>query len=111
LHGGEHIFEGKSVMDSFHPDDQIVCLTTAPNPAQAHIWENALREEGIHCQVVGDYLGAGIGALSGLQAEIWVKRQDMIQAQAALQRCSQPEVDPGDDKHEAGVDQTAIHER
>jgi hypothetical protein len=85
-------------MDSFHPADQVVCLTTARNPAQAHIWGNALREEGIHCQVVGDYLDAGIGDVSGLQAEIWVKRQDMIQAQAFLERCSQPEVDAGDEK-------------
>jgi Putative prokaryotic signal transducing protein len=85
-------------MDSFHRADQVVCLTTALNPAQAHIWANELQEEGVHCQVVGDYLGAGIGDISGVQAEIWVKRQDLTQAQAVLQRCSQSEVGAGEEK-------------
>lgn len=76
-------------MESFHPDDQLVSLTRAPNAAQAHIWKNALRDEGIRCQVVGDYLDAGIGDISGVQPEIWVKLQDTTQAQAVLQRCSQ----------------------
>jgi len=89
-------------MDPLRPADQVVCLTTAPNPVQAHIWGNALRGEGIHCQVVGDYLVAGVGDVSGLQAEIWVKRQDMVQAQAALRRCSQPEVDAGDETAHSG---------
>jgi hypothetical protein len=44
-----------------HPNDQVVSLVKAANPAQAHIWESALRREGIRCQVVGDYLDAGIG--------------------------------------------------
>jgi hypothetical protein len=80
-------------MNAFLLDDQVVCLTTAPNPLQAHIWENALRAEGIHSQVVGDYLDSGIGDISGVQAEIWVKRQDMVQAKDILQRCSQASAD------------------
>jgi hypothetical protein len=88
-------------MNSFHPNDQVVSLTTAPNPAQAHIWENVLREQGIVCQVVGDYLGAGIGDISGVQSEIWVRRQDVTQAQAVLQRC--PPLT--DDEVDAGVSQ------
>lgn len=84
-------------MDSFHPDDEVISLTRAPNPAQAHIWENALRDEGIRCQVVGDYLDAGIGDISGVEPEIWVNRQDVAQAQAVLQRCSQSINDTGDD--------------
>ncbi|OAI39119.1 hypothetical protein AYO40_06055 [Planctomycetaceae bacterium SCGC AG-212-D15] len=76
-------------MDSFNPNDHVVRLTRATNPAEAHIWKNALCDEGIRCQVVGDYLDVGIGDISGAQAEIWVKRQDVTQAQAVLERCSQ----------------------
>jgi hypothetical protein len=85
-------------MDSFHRADQVVCLTAAPNPAQAHIWANGLQQEGVHCQVVGDYLDAGIGDISGVQAEIWVKRKDLIQAQVVLRGCSQSEVGAGEGK-------------
>lgn len=80
-------------MDSFHPEDQIVSLTRAPNAAQAHIWENALCDEGIRCQVVGDYLDAGIGDISGVQPEIRVNREDITQAQDVLEQCSQSIVD------------------
>jgi hypothetical protein len=73
-------------MNMFHPNDQIVSLSGAPNPALAHIWESALRQEGIHCQVVGDFLDAGIGDVPGLQPEIWIRRQDITQAQAVLGR-------------------------
>jgi hypothetical protein len=71
-------------MNSFHRNDQIVSLSRAPNPAMAHIWENALQQEGIDCRVVGDFLDAGIGDISGVQPEIWIRRQDVTQAQAVL---------------------------
>ena len=89
-------------MDTFHPDDQVVSLSTAPNPVLAHIWENALREEGIHCQVVGDFLDAGIGDISGVQPEIWINRQDMTQAQAILGRCPQSAIDSDDENTWSG---------
>jgi hypothetical protein len=76
-------------MNSLNPYDQLVSLTTAPNPVLAHIWENALREKGIDCQVVGDFLDAGIGDISGVLPEIWIKLEDMTQAQALLGRCPQ----------------------
>jgi Putative prokaryotic signal transducing protein len=77
------------------PCTELVSLSTAPNPALAHIWANVLRGEGIDCQVVGDFLDAGIGDISGVQPEIWVNRQDMTQAQAVLGRCMQAVVDGG----------------
>jgi len=80
-------------MDSFHPNDNVVSLSTAPNPALAHIWANALREEGIPCHVVGDFLDAGIGDISGVQPQIWIKRQDMTHAQDVLERCMHSVVD------------------
>jgi hypothetical protein len=67
------------------PDD-VVRLATAPNPAQAHIWQQALRDEGISSRVVGDYLDAGVGDIPGLTAEIWVHRDDLARAEEVLRR-------------------------
>jgi hypothetical protein len=67
------------------PDD-VVRLVTADNPAEAHIWEQALREEGIKCKVVGDYLDAGLGDIPGMRAELWVHRDDRDRAAEVLRR-------------------------
>jgi hypothetical protein len=84
---------------STDPNDEIVRLATAPNPAQAHIWEQALRDAGIKCKVVGDYLNAGIGDVPGIQAEIWVHRGDVERADEVL-RESQPELEGEKDVEE-----------
>jgi kynureninase len=65
--------------------DDVVRLTTASNPALAHIWQQALQDEGINCEVVGDYLNAGLGDMPGMQAELWVHQNDVERAQAILQ--------------------------
>jgi len=67
-------------------DDDIVRISTAPNPAQAHIWQQMLEQEGIKAQVVGDFLDAGIGDIPGLSAEIWVHRNDAERAKALLEQ-------------------------
>ncbi len=67
------------------PDDDIVRLAEATNPTEAHIWCDALKEEGIRCKVVGDYLGAGLGNVPGIQAELWVHRDDLERAKAILE--------------------------
>jgi hypothetical protein len=72
-------------MTSEHPDD-IVRLARAVNPAEAHIWQQALEEEGIRCKVVGDYLNAAIGDIPGAQAEIWVHRDDLTRAEEILKQ-------------------------
>jgi hypothetical protein len=69
---------------SANPSDDIVRLATAPNPAQAHLWEQALRQAGVRCKVVGDYLSAGIGDIPGLQAEIWVHKDDVARGEEVL---------------------------
>ena len=69
---------------STDPSDDIVRLVTAPNPAQAHIWEQALRRGGVRCKVVGDYLDAGIGDIPGVRAEIWVHREDVAASEEIL---------------------------
>jgi hypothetical protein len=65
-------------------DDEVVRLLTADNPAQAHVWQQALENEGIYAQVVGDYLDAGLGDLPGLRAELWVYRKDVQRAERVL---------------------------
>jgi hypothetical protein len=64
--------------------DEIVCLVTADTPVQAHVWREALEAEGVRCQVVGDYLDAGVGDVPGIRAEVWVHREDVDRAKAVL---------------------------
>lgn len=74
----------------------VVRVATAPNPMMAHIWEEALRAEGIESKVVGDYLDASFGDISGLQAELWVHQDDLAAAQKILSRS--PEAKPEEDE-------------
>ena len=71
---------------STDPQEDIVRLVTAPTPAQAHIWQQALQAEGIRCHVVGDYLDAGLGDLPGMSAELWVHRDDLARAEEILRQ-------------------------
>ncbi len=66
--------------------DDIVRLATATNPPEAHIWEQALKEAGIPCRVVGDFLDAGLGDIPGMRAEIWVHRDDLARAEEVLRQ-------------------------
>lgn len=85
-------------MPAENASDDIVRLTTADNPAQAHIWEQALKEAGIQCRVVGDFLDAGLGDIPGLRAEIWVHRDDLAQAKEVLRQGQEvPEAEPADE--------------
>jgi hypothetical protein len=73
-------------MSTPEENDDVVRLATAANPVQAHVWEQALTEEGIRCKVVGDYLDAGLGDIPGLSPELWVHRHDLARGQAILRR-------------------------
>ncbi len=75
-------------METKDPND-VVRLVTAPNPAIAHVWEQALRDEGIQAKAVGDFLDAGLGDMPQLQAEVWVHRDDVAAAEAILRRSPQ----------------------
>jgi hypothetical protein len=81
--------------------DEVVRLATAPNPAQAHVWADALKAEGIRCRVVGDYLNASFGDLSGTLPEIWVRRGDVPRAEEILRR----ELEGGEPPAEEGEDE------
>jgi hypothetical protein len=76
-----------------HPDD-IVRLAKANNPQEAYLLKQALDEEGIQCRVVGDYLDAGIGDVSGIQPEIWVHRDDVDRARRIVASHERPRVAP-----------------
>ena len=79
------------------PND-VVRLATAPNPAQAHIWEQALQEAGIRCKVVGDFLDAGLGDIPGVSPELWVHRDDLARAEEILRQGQQvSDAEPADD--------------
>jgi Putative prokaryotic signal transducing protein len=64
----------------------LVRLAAAANPFQAHIWQQALQAEGIRCQVLGDYLDAGIGDIPGMTAEVWVEPADVTRAETILRQ-------------------------
>jgi hypothetical protein len=65
--------------------DDVVRLATAANPQEAHVWQQALADEGIRSQVVGDYLDASFGDIPGLKPELWVHRADLERARAILE--------------------------
>jgi hypothetical protein len=64
---------------------EMARLAEAANSFQAHIWQQALQQEGIRCQVLGDYLDAGIGGIPGIGAEVWVEAADLARAGAILE--------------------------
>jgi hypothetical protein len=64
----------------------VVRLAAAANPFQAHIWQQALEQDGIRCQVLGDYLDAGLGDIPGFSAEVWVETADLARAEAILRQ-------------------------
>jgi putative signal transducing protein len=64
----------------------LVRLAAAANPAQAHIWQQGLEQDGIRCQVLGDYLDSGIGDIPGFSAEVWVEAADLARAEAILRQ-------------------------
>jgi putative signal transducing protein len=71
-------------MHTRNPRDDVVRLVTAANPAEAHLIEQLLTAEGISSRVVGDFLGAGLGDIPGVQPEVWVHRDDVARAEAVL---------------------------
>jgi hypothetical protein len=79
--------------------DDVVRLVTASNPQEAHLWQQALADEGIRAQVVGDYLEAGVGNTPGLRPELWVRRADVERAEAVL-RAHQKQHAPDEDEEE-----------
>ncbi len=74
--------------------EDIVRLTNARDLQEAHLLKQALEQEGIPCQVVGDYLteGHGIGFCFAYP-ELWVFRDDVEKARAILEKYQK---DPGE---------------
>src|SRR5262249_44282760 len=76
---------GEPGMTDEHTAD-VVRLAAAASPAEAHIWQQALRDEGIRCRVVGDYLDYGYSGHPGQTAEVWVRRADRARAEEVLRQ-------------------------
>ena len=67
--------------------DEIVRLVTARSPQEAHLWRQALEDEGVRCQVVGEYLGSfGVVYPGHPVPELWVHQEDAERARAVLER-------------------------
>jgi hypothetical protein len=85
----------------------IIRLATADTPLQAHIWQQTLDEEGIKCQVVGDFLDAGLGDIPGMKAELWVQRDDVERALAILRKYEEARA-AGNDEEEESDEEDAV---
>ena len=75
----------------------VVRVATAANPAQAHVWQQALEDEGISCNVVGDFLDPGWGISGPSPAEIWVNPDDLARAQEII-RAGEEHVETAEDE-------------
>ena len=72
---------------SDRPGQEIVRLVTASSPQEAHLWRQALADEGIRCRVVGEYLGSfGVVYPGHPVPELWVHQEDAERARVVLER-------------------------
>lgn len=70
--------------------EEIVRVGTASSIAEAYAWRQALRDEGVECKVVGEYLG-GVGLVPSNQlAEVWVHVGDFEKARSILKQWLEP---------------------
>jgi hypothetical protein len=70
-------------MSDYDPRE-VMHLVTAPSLPQAHIWEEALRDAGVPCEVVGGYFHTGLRNTPGVQLELWVQRCHLTNAREIL---------------------------
>ncbi len=64
--------------------EEVVKLATG-TMVQIEVWQQVLLDAGVKSHTVGNDLTAGIGtALVGGTVELWVKKADLAQAEAAL---------------------------
>jgi hypothetical protein len=65
--------------------EEIVRLVTAGSPQEAHLWRQALEDEGVRCRVAGEYRGGfGVVYPGHPVPELWVHQEDAERAQAIL---------------------------
>jgi carbon storage regulator len=74
-----------------HNGDDLVRLATASSRQGAHRQREALEDEGIRCQLVGEYLGGfGIIPPGHPVPDLWVYREDAERAKAVLNGFQKP---------------------
>lgn len=72
-----------------HPNE-VVRLTNTRNIQEAEFVRQALEDEGIECQIVGDYLSEmGLGVAAGAYPELWVRQTDRDRASDILKSVEQ----------------------
>src|SRR5260221_5683448 len=103
---GDELFPKRETIMSEVDSHDIVRLAQAANPVEAHIWKQALEDEGIRCEVMGEYLDSSIGDVPGMYPEVWVHREDLAHAQEILRegweaRAKEPENDEDEEEVEA----------
>jgi hypothetical protein len=66
-----------------HGDD-VVRLVTASNPQEAHLWRQALEDQGIRCRVDEYFGGFAVVPPAYPVPELWVHQEDAERAQSIL---------------------------
>ncbi len=77
-------------------DYEAVSLATASTIQEAHGWRQALDEERVRCQVVGEFLGRANVVPPGTPVpEVWVCRRDLERAKRVLDEYRQTRTTAG----------------
>jgi len=66
-------------------DNDMVCLATTSDPAEARLWRQALQAEGIENEL-GEDLTVYVDNVPWIQADLWVHRAQVEAATAILER-------------------------
>ena len=84
-------YPGAKSMSEQAGGEEVVRLVAASSPQEAHLWRQALEDEGVRCRVVGEYLGGfGIVPPGHPVPELWVHRKDAERASAILEGLQEP---------------------
>ena len=71
--------------------NDMVCLATTSDPAEARLWREILQAEGIDNQV-GEDLTVYVDNVPWNQADLWVHRSQVEAATAILERLLTPQL-------------------
>jgi hypothetical protein len=72
-------------------DNEMVCLATTCDPAEARLWRDVLNAEGIENEL-GEDLTVYVNNVPWVQADLWVHRGQVETALAILERLPTPQL-------------------
>ncbi|MCZ2340690.1 MAG: DUF2007 domain-containing protein [Bacteroidales bacterium] len=70
-----------------NPDD--IVRVASGNLIQVEVWRDAITDAGIASRIVGDDLSGSFGSVLPGSVELWVHREDLAVAEAAIQRAEE----------------------